>query len=77
MKNKFISSESNYSCKHLTLLVTKDNQIKAIYTYSLGNRCFGYLATNLSEIRKICKLGRPHIVLVDQDLPNKGGEIND
>lgn len=50
-------------------MITDDPQLKAVYSRAMGQRCFGYLAGSQEEAARLCKINPPHIVFIDQALP--------
>jgi AraC-like DNA-binding protein len=58
----------------LTLMVTEDSHMKAIYTRSLSNRWYGQLVSSIEDAYHLMKVNQPYIVFIDQSLPQDQAE---
>ena len=58
----------------LTLMVTEDSHMKAIYTRSLSHRWCGQLVSSTAEAERLMKVHQPYIIFIDQSLPHNQAE---
>ncbi len=61
-------------CNQLTLMITNDSSLKAVYTRALSHQCFGYVANDYEEAMVLCQINPPHIIYIDQSLPDNRAE---
>jgi AraC-like DNA-binding protein len=73
-KSKSCTENKGLYCNQLTLMITNDSNLKAVYSRALSHQCFGYVANNHDEAKILCQISSPHIIYIDQALPGNQAE---